>query len=208
MAFLQSIILGSTSFLLGLVFVCQIIDIPLLYHTHLTESSLESAYAFYTMWYDAPKAVKALLHTALGIPLFAIVCKLHMWSESAVFFDGSCLVLHMASIIIYLTIHVPNLPVFGEYSLRDPSTRPSSSTLCLLPIHVVIRCENTVKSANVPYDANARVWNEEEKQEAVRVLSAGNALVGFVSHSSSRPSSLPRDHHAHTPPFKSFSYSS
>lgn len=38
----------------------------------------------------------------------------------------------------------------------------------------------TVKSANMPYDPTARVWNEEEKQEAVRVLSAGNALVGFV----------------------------
>ncbi|KAG7531535.1 hypothetical protein FFLO_04275 [Filobasidium floriforme] len=146
MAFLQSIILGSTSFLLGLVFVCQIIDIPLLYHTHLTEASLESAYAFYTMWYDAPKAVKALLHTALGIPLLAIVSKLHGWSESAVFFDGSCLVLHMASIVIYLTIHVPNLPVF-------------------------------VKSSNLSPDMPT--YTEEEKQEAVRVLSAGNALVGF-----------------------------
>jgi len=114
MAFLQSIILGSTSFLLGLIFVCQIIDIPLLYHPILTSESLESAYAFYTLWYDAPRAVKALLHTALGIPLLAIVSKLHGWSESAVFFDGSCLVLQMAIIIVYMTIHVPNLPVFGE----------------------------------------------------------------------------------------------
>ena len=194
MAFLQSIILGSTSFLLGLVFVCQIIDIPLLYHTHLTEASLESAYAFYTMWYDAPKAVKALLHTALGIPLLAIVSKLHGWSESAVFFDGSCLVLHMASIVIYLTIHVPNLPVFGEFDdnghkgQSDMAYDETFSPFDLIPgpsPHLDATRTLPVKSSNLSPDMPT--YTEEEKQEAVRVLSAGNALVGFVSPRHTRP---------------------
>lgn len=91
MSFLQSLILGSTSFLLGLIFVCQIIDIPLLYHSNLSPEALQSAYDFYTLWYDAPKVVKGVLHAAAGIPLFAIVGKLHGWNESAKFFDGSSL---------------------------------------------------------------------------------------------------------------------
>lgn len=133
MGFLSSLILGSTSFVLGLLFVCQIIDIPLLYHNKVTDASLESAYAFYTLWYDAPKAVKAVLHTSLGIPLLAIVCKLHMWSDSAVFFDGSSLVLQMATIIIYLTIHLPNLPVFSEFvCLCFSFPRPLANILTVL----------------------------------------------------------------------------
>lgn len=87
------------------------------------------------MWYDAPKAVKALLHTALGVPLLAIVCKLHGWSESAVFFDGSCLVLHMAAIVIYLSIHVPNLPVFGTFPTSGLFlTSSRADLLCLSPL--------------------------------------------------------------------------
>jgi hypothetical protein len=90
MGFLQSTILGSVSFLLGLVFVCQIPDIPLLYRP-ITTDALDNAYTFYLMWYDAPRAVKAVLHAALGLPLLPLIAKLNGWSESAVFFDGSSL---------------------------------------------------------------------------------------------------------------------
>jgi hypothetical protein len=90
MGFLQSTILGSVSFLLGIVFVCQIPDIPLLYRS-LTPDALDNAYTFYLMWFDAPRAVKAVLHAALGLPLLPLIAKLNGWSESAVFFDGSSL---------------------------------------------------------------------------------------------------------------------
>lgn len=90
MGFLQSTILGSVSFLLGIVFVCQIPDIPLLYRA-LTPDALDNAYTFYLMWFDAPRAVKAVLHAALGLPLLPLIAKLNGWSESAVFFDGSSL---------------------------------------------------------------------------------------------------------------------
>ena len=90
MGFLQSTILGSIAFLLGIVFVCQIPDIPLLYRAP-TPAALENAYTFYLMWFDAPRAVKAVLHAALGLPLLPLIAKLNGWSESAVFFDGSSL---------------------------------------------------------------------------------------------------------------------
>jgi hypothetical protein len=153
MGFLQSTILGSISFLLGLVFVCQIPDIPLLYRP-ITPAALENAYTFYLMWYDAPRAVKAVLHVALGLPLLPLIAKLNGWSESAVFFDGSSLgestlssllvirqgfpftkesrqlilfvpsiVLHVAALIMYLTIHIPNIR-----TIRTSHLHPSSSS--------------------------------------------------------------------------------
>ncbi len=80
MAFAQSVILGSCSFLLGMVFVCQVVsllprlviymlcyqgglmgilqvDIPLLYMP-VTDQALQNAYTFYEIWYEAPGAVK------------------------------------------------------------------------------------------------------------------------------------------------------
>lgn len=113
MGFLQSIVVGSCAFLVGLVFVCQTVDVPLLYSTP-TSADLQNAYTFYEIWYAAPSAVKAVLHVASAIPLFALVVKLHRWSESAMFFDGSSLVLHMASLILYITVHVPSLRTFRE----------------------------------------------------------------------------------------------
>lgn len=66
------------------------VDIPLLYQP-VTPEAIDNAYKFYEMWWEAPGAVKALFHVALGLPLVALLIKLHKWSESAVFFDGSCI---------------------------------------------------------------------------------------------------------------------
>lgn len=33
--------------------------------------------------------MKALFHVALALPLVALLAKLHRWTESAMFFDGS-----------------------------------------------------------------------------------------------------------------------
>lgn len=91
MGFFQSIVIGSCSFLLGLIFVCQTVDIPLLYASNTTQANLENAYTFYAIWYSAPAAVRAVLNTACLLPLLALVVKLHRWTESAMFFDGSSL---------------------------------------------------------------------------------------------------------------------
>lgn len=66
------------------------VDIPLLYQP-VTPEAIDNAYKFYEMWWEAPGAVKALFHVALGLPLVALLIKLHKWNESAVFFDGSCI---------------------------------------------------------------------------------------------------------------------
>jgi hypothetical protein len=77
MGFLSSIVMGSSAFILGMVFVCQVVsqaygerlerkmvvgansqvDIPLLYMP-VTDAALENAYTFYTIWFESPGAVK------------------------------------------------------------------------------------------------------------------------------------------------------
>ena len=91
MGFLSSVVMGSSAFILGMVFVCQVVspsffiapriwkdkqrkekqqlvlmrikqvDIPLLY-TPVTDQALENAYTFYTIWFESPGAVKVSLH--------------------------------------------------------------------------------------------------------------------------------------------------
>ncbi|KAJ9121084.1 hypothetical protein QFC24_005065 [Naganishia onofrii] len=170
MGFLQSTILGSVSFLLGLVFVCQIPDIPLLYRP-ITTDALDNAYTFYLMWYDAPRAVKAVLHAALGLPLLPLIAKLNGWSESAVFFDGSSLVLHVAALIMYLTIHIPNIrTILTQDRLEALAQASSSGTFNIF--HKASGAAQNATSAVVMASA-------EEREEAVRVLAAGNALIGL-----------------------------
>ncbi|ORX35064.1 Shr3 amino acid permease chaperone [Kockovaella imperatae] len=157
MTFAQSVVLGSCAFILGMVFVCQVVDIPLLYMP-VTKQSIENGYTFYEMWFESPGAVKALFHVALGLPLIALIVKLHGWTESAMFFDGSSLALHVAVIILYLTVHIPSLRTF----LPESSTVTSFSILPPPP----------------PRDTPP---TEAERIEALRVLCAGNALVGVVT---------------------------
>ncbi|GHJ83932.1 hypothetical protein NliqN6_0334 [Naganishia liquefaciens] len=165
MGFLQSTILGSVSFLLGIVFVCQIPDIPLLYRA-LTPEALDNAYTFYLMWFDAPRAVKAVLHAALGLPLLPLIAKLNGWSESAVFFDGSSLVLHVAALIMYLTIHVPNLRTILTEDRLIAMQNSNSATFNLF-------------NKSVGQEGAFKVATAVEKEEAIRVLAAGNALIGL-----------------------------
>ncbi|WWD06333.1 hypothetical protein V865_004423 [Kwoniella europaea PYCC6329] len=157
MGFTQSIVLGSCSFLLGMVFVCQVVDIPLLYMP-VTDEAIQNAYTFYEIWWESPGAVKALFHVALGLPLIALLIKLHKWNESAMFFDGSCIAMHVATIILYLTVHIQSLRTF----LPESTTL---TTYSILP---------TPPPREIPP-------TESEKVEAVRVLSAANALVGLLT---------------------------
>ncbi|EKD04447.1 hypothetical protein A1Q2_01223 [Trichosporon asahii var. asahii CBS 8904] len=154
MGFASNIVIGSTAFLLGMVFMCQVVDIPLLY-IPVTREAIDNAYAFYEMWYEAPGAVKALFHAVLALPLLTLLFKLHKWNESAKFFDGSAIALQLAVVVLYLSVHIQSLRTF----LPD-----AKSTWTLLPQPPPLTEPIT----------------EDDKIEAVRVLAAGNALVGIL----------------------------
>ncbi|ORY26496.1 Shr3 amino acid permease chaperone [Naematelia encephala] len=157
MGFSSSIVLGSCSFILGVIFVCQVVDIPLLYMP-VTQQAIDNAYTFYGIWWEAPGAVKALFHVALALPMVACLVKLHRWTESAMFFDGSSIALQLATIILYLTVHIQSLRTF----LPESTTTTSFS---ILP----------------PPPPRETAPTEDERIEAVRVMAAANALVGLLT---------------------------
>jgi len=110
MGFRHAGVLAAVSFFLGVLFIAFNVDRRILYSGHQpSEEDYVDAFKFYTTFYEAPLAIKALIHAVMGLGVISIVGKLHRWDESAVFFDGSSLALFIAGIIIYLSVTIPTL---------------------------------------------------------------------------------------------------
>lgn len=59
---------------------------------------------------------QALFHVALAIPLITCLLKLHKWSESAMFFDGSSLCKSRGSMLLYQTLCVGKCGISHRFS--------------------------------------------------------------------------------------------
>lgn len=108
MGFRQGAILASCSFFLGVLFICFFVDYRIL-HQELTEQIIEDGFQFYATFFNAPPAIKALLHGFMGVGIFGLVAKLQKWDESAIFFDGSSLAAYVFAISVYLAVTIPSL---------------------------------------------------------------------------------------------------
>ncbi|KAH9479620.1 hypothetical protein JR316_0008215 [Psilocybe cubensis] len=108
MGFKEAAILTPVSFFLGVLFICFNIDHRLLWG-EITEEVVEDGLQFYATFFNAPPAIKALLHGMVGIGLIGFLAKLHKWTESAVFFDGSSLAAYVFAIVVYLTVNINSL---------------------------------------------------------------------------------------------------
>ncbi|KAG2344106.1 hypothetical protein BDR05DRAFT_910796, partial [Suillus weaverae] len=108
MGFRQGAVLASCSFFLGVLFICFFVDYRIL-HQELTEEIIEDGFQFYATFFNAPPAIKAVLHGFMGVGIFGLVAKLHKYDESAIFFDGSSLVAYIFAIAVYLAVSVPSL---------------------------------------------------------------------------------------------------
>ncbi|KAG1746730.1 Shr3 amino acid permease chaperone [Suillus paluster] len=108
MGFRQGAILASCSFFLGVLFICFFVDYRIL-HQELTEEIIEDGFQFYATFFNAPPAIKALLHGFMGVGILGLVAKLHKWDESAIFFDGSSLAAYIFAVAVYLAVTVPSL---------------------------------------------------------------------------------------------------
>ncbi|KAG8753097.1 hypothetical protein FRC11_007720 [Ceratobasidium sp. 423] len=75
----------------SILFICFNVDHKVLYAAPLTDKIVDDGFEFYTTFYNAPGAVKALLHAMMGVGILGLVAKLHIWDESALFFDGTSL---------------------------------------------------------------------------------------------------------------------
>ncbi|KAL4062473.1 Shr3 amino acid permease chaperone [Scleroderma yunnanense] len=108
MGFRQGAVLASCSFFLGVLFICFFVDYRIL-HQQLTNDVIEDGFQFYATFFNAPPAIKALLHGFIGIGILGLIAKLHAWTESAVWFDGSSLAAYVFAVAVYLTVTIPGL---------------------------------------------------------------------------------------------------
>jgi len=123
MGFRGAAVLSATSFFLGVQFICFNVDHRILYGK-LTDDVVEDGFQFYTTFFNAPPAIKALLHGLMGVGIIALLSKLHKWDESAMFFDGSSIVAYVFAISVYITVTIPALrtivnPVVGVDTRDD-----------------------------------------------------------------------------------------
>ncbi|KAJ7074919.1 Shr3 amino acid permease chaperone [Mycena belliarum] len=108
MGFRQAAVLGPVCFFLGVLFICFNVDHRVLWGG-LSADTVEDGFQFYTTFFNAPPAIKAMLHGMVGVVLVGLLGKLHAWDDSAMFFDGSSLVAVMFGLAVYLTVVVPTL---------------------------------------------------------------------------------------------------
>ncbi|KAI0331497.1 hypothetical protein GY45DRAFT_1248681 [Cubamyces sp. BRFM 1775] len=106
MGYRQAAVLTSVSFFLGVLFICLNVDYRILF-TPLEDSVVRDGIEFYTTFYNSPPAIKALLHSVMGVGLVGLLGKLHKWDDSAMFFDGSSLAAYIFSLAVYLTVGIP-----------------------------------------------------------------------------------------------------
>lgn len=108
MGFRQGAVLASCSFFLGVLFICFFVDYRIL-HQPLTDDIIEDGFQFYATFFNAPPAIKALLHGFIGVGILGLVAKLHAWNDSAVLFDGSSLAAYVFAVAVYLSVTIPSL---------------------------------------------------------------------------------------------------
>ncbi|KAJ7281747.1 ER membrane protein SH3-domain-containing protein [Mycena rebaudengoi] len=108
MGFRQAAVLGPVCFFLGVLFICFNIDHRVLW-TPLTEDTVEDGFQFYTTFFNAPPAIKAMLHGMVGVLFLGLMSKLHDWDDSAMFFDGSSIGAVVFGFAVYMTVVIPTL---------------------------------------------------------------------------------------------------
>jgi len=108
MGFRQAAVLGPVCFFLGVLFICFNIDHRVIWGG-VTEETVEDGFQFYTTFFNAPPAIKALLHGMVGVVLLGLLAKLHAWDDSAMFFDGSSLAVIVFAFAVYMTVVIPML---------------------------------------------------------------------------------------------------
>ncbi|THV08243.1 hypothetical protein K435DRAFT_958844 [Dendrothele bispora CBS 962.96] len=113
MGFKQAAVLAPVSFFLGILFICFNIDHRLLWKD-LTDEVTEDGIQFYSIFYNSPPAIKALIHGMIGVCMIGLMSKLHKWDDSAMFFDGSSLGIFIFAICVYMTVIIPMLATTAE----------------------------------------------------------------------------------------------
>jgi len=140
----------------------------------VTDDVINDGFQFYTTFFNAPPAIKALLHGMVGVGLIGFISKLHHWDESAMYFDGGRLAAYMFGVVVYLTVTINSLrtivnPVENVDTREDQieAMRVLSAgnvimVACLALILVLQAGQELVKRA----EANAAIEVEKQKNSS------------------------------------------
>jgi len=132
MGFRHAAVLSAVSFCLGVLFINFNVDRRILYGGGPpSEEDYADATKYYTAFYEAPLAIKALLHAVMGIGLLSLIAKLGSWDDSAKFFDGTSIGMFLAGIVIYVTVGIPTLHTVAE-PYADDSLADQREALAVL----------------------------------------------------------------------------
>ncbi|RXW23956.1 hypothetical protein EST38_g1888 [Candolleomyces aberdarensis] len=121
MGFQNAAVLAPVSFFLGVLFICFNVDYRILWG-ELTDEVINDGFQFYTTFFNAPPAIKALLHGMMAVGLGACLYKLLSWTESAMFFDGSSLAAFLFGVVVYISVVIPGLQAIAK-PVKDVDTR-------------------------------------------------------------------------------------
>lgn len=98
----------------GILYITSTYDYPLLFQNGFTPSDVDKAAEFYLSVYHAPLSVKVLIHTVFGIGLVGIVAKIVRWAEEDKYFGSVSLLLYFGSLLMYVSVEIPNLRVLAR----------------------------------------------------------------------------------------------
>ncbi|GLB43449.1 putative ER membrane protein SH3 [Lyophyllum shimeji] len=181
MGFAQAAVLAPVSFFLGILFICFNVDHRILWG-QLTNDVIDDGFQFYATFFNAPPAIKALLHGMIGVGLVGLISKLHKWDESAMFFDGSSLGAYVFSIAVYITVTIPALqtivtPPEASESVQEAQAERVQAMRVLSAGNVIIMvCLGAILALQAGQEyarrAEAKALakiEEEERRKATRV---------------------------------------
>ncbi|PKI84478.1 Protein csh3 [Malassezia vespertilionis] len=109
MGFRSGFVLGSIFFIYGVLFVTSTYDIPLIFHKPLSLDAFGRAEQFYLGLFYGPNSIKALLHAIMGAGVLGLALKVHRWTLNDKYFGMSSIVLYVGSLVMYLSVILPNI---------------------------------------------------------------------------------------------------
>ncbi|KAL9934341.1 hypothetical protein V8E36_006855 [Tilletia maclaganii] len=173
MGFRAGFVLSSTFFLYGVLFLCSIVDFPLVYYPWQAKAANE-AETFYLSFFRAPGAVHALLHGMIALGMIGLLAKLHRYTENAKYYDGGSLVLFVAALCMYLGVVMPNVRLLSDPSNLKLLQRSSVIT----QRRMAADAEAKLAGVDPPefIDVSAPLTSEERIQ-SLRVIAASNTIV-------------------------------
>ncbi|KAK9467073.1 Shr3 amino acid permease chaperone [Lipomyces arxii] len=102
-SFSTSLILCSSSFFLGALFVNWTYDHQTLWTPAAPDSAFDLSKTHYTQLATEPGLIQTIFIAVIGFALLGFLIKLYKPSESNKLFDGGSLVLFMAGLIVFMT---------------------------------------------------------------------------------------------------------